>query len=141
MSIVRAAVNAYGPATLDIQIEQGADFSVDMTINRGTVPWDLTNATLEAYGSSTWLPGQAVKLSFTVAKVDAASGKIRVSFPSADSLAIPLPRSPATTPSISNLKAPRNFKFGGWILNVTDAGTTVRLVDGDIYLDRDPCLM
>ena len=133
MSIVRAKTNPYGPATLDIQIEQGADFLKTLALKKNGVPWDLDGATFEAKFSPTWTPGQST-LNFEVLIVGpTVNGVIRVTYPSASSIGIsPLDPVPRKT------YEPRKYKLGGWILSITQDDFTQRLIDGDVYLDRDP---
>lgn len=140
MSIVKAKTNQYGPATLDIQVEQGDDFIMGVTLKKvvnGTpTAWDLTNATFDAHMSAAWSPGEAC-LVFTVTAVNLAQGKINISLTAAQTLAPPfvgLPSPPKKTIS------PDKFLLGGWVLSVTDAGTKNRILEGSVYLDRDPCL-
>ena len=137
MSIVRAKTNEYGPATIDIQIEQGADFYLPMTLTRGGSPWVLTNCTLDAHFSAAWSPGQECH-DLVVTVVNAEAGTISVKFPSADSLSLSLPSQPRKA------KSPEKFQLGGWVLNILDPTITEspnkRIVEGIVYLDRDPCL-
>jgi len=136
MSIVRAKTNPYGPATLDIQIEQGADFYLPLGLVKAGVPWVLTGCTFEAYFSQEWAPG-ANKVDMTVTVVDENAGTINVKFPSADSLGLVLPHPPKKTVD------PTPFKFGNWLLKITDPSDTnsptKRLLGGIVYFERDPC--
>lgn len=137
MSIVKAKTNAYGPGTLDIQIEQGADFYLPLSLTKGGVPWVITSATFDAHFSLAWAPGASL-LTLTVSIVSGPGGTLKVKFPAASSLGIALPSPPRKGVS------PEVFQLGNWVLNITDTSIvdepTRRLINGIVYLDRDPCL-
>src|SRR6185369_17148046 len=135
MSIVRAAANPYGPATLDIQIEQGGDFILPFILKKDNATWDLRNAVITAKMSPTWAPGQS-EIDFTIVSnaTDLALGKFVVKFPAASSTNLGLPSPPRKSLD------PNPFQLGGWILTIEDGGVIVRYIDGTVYLDRDPCL-
>lgn len=134
MSIVLAKTNKYGPATLDIQIEQGGDFILPISLTQGILPWNLTGATFDQHFSSSWYPPVLrYNLVFTPTILTAGTGTI--TFPSASSLGLPLPNSPRKSVS------PRVFELGGWVFKVTQLGITTVICEGKVYLDRDPCLM
>ena len=135
MSIVKAKTNQYGPGTLDVQVEQGADFTLTMSLTKGGATWDLTGATFDAHMSTEWSPGgNCVEWAVTLVGL-ATAGTIKISFPVADqSVLVSLPSPP---PKTSN---PTPFQLGDWVLNVTQDGETVRLVSGKVFLARDPCL-
>lgn len=136
MSIVKAKTNPYGPATLDIQIEQGADFLLPFDLTRGDDPWDLDGCTLAAHFSTEWSPGgSCVELIVEVINPALGSGKIR--FPAASSLNLSLPHPPKKTTN------PTPFELGNWVFTVTDPSLTdeptKRVAEGIVYLKRDPC--
>jgi len=137
MSIVRARTKSYGPALLDIQIEQGADFYLPFELSRGGSPWDLTNCTLEAHFSLAWSPGEAC-VDLEVIVKDALAGTCKIKFPAASSLNLVLPSPPRKTVE------PSVFQLGGWVFNVTDPSITdcptKRMAEGIVQMDRDPCL-
>lgn len=136
MTVVRGRTNQYGPGTVDIQLEQGADFSLSLALKLGEAVWDVTDVTFAAHLSTEWGPGgQCVPM--VVEKVDAAQGQIRVTLLSAtvDPLASPL------SPPARKTSNPRVHKLGGWVLNYTVAGVPRRLLSGDVQWERDPCQM
>lgn len=134
MTIVKATSNKYGPATLDIQVEQGADFAMPLTLKQGGVAIPLTGYTFEAHMSTEWSPGGA-RVDFVVEVTDIANGKITVSLPiSAQSAFSALPTQPKKTVD------PTPFLLGDWVLNQTVGGLTTRLLGGKVWLARDPCL-
>ena len=135
MSIVKTKTNTYGPGTIDIQIVQGADFILPLSLKKAGVVWDLTNATLEAHLSPTWHPGQS-NVPLTVTKSATPSdGTCIISLPASASVvgSTPLGVLPNPPP-----KPGEQFRLGNWVLNITEAGVTTRLLDGIVYLDRDP---
>lgn len=137
MSIVKARTNPYGPATLDVQIEQGADFYLPFDLTRGGAPWDISDdaVTFDAHFSLAWSPGGTC-VPLEVTKTGASS--ISVKFPAASSLNIRLPDPPRKTVN------PEKFTLGGWLLNIYDPSIsdapTKRLAEGTVTMDRDPCL-
>lgn len=132
MSVVRGKTLPYGPGVVDIQIEQGSDFVLSMALTKAAVPWDLTTATFEAYFSDEWSPGgRRYDLQVTVDD-PASAGRITITFPKAESLAMALPNPPRKNVD------PQIFKLGNWVLNITDDSVTTRLLDGAVYLDRAP---
>lgn len=145
MSIVKAATNTYGPATLDIQIEQGCDFSLTLTLTQNGVTWDLTGATFVAELSTAWQPG-GTTITMTATSAAPTTGVVTISLPAASTANLALPQPQATTPNALLLNtppstrqaSPRWVRLGGWCLQVTQGGTTVRLIEGDVTLDRDP---
>jgi hypothetical protein len=140
MSVIRGVTNSYGPATLDIQIEQGSEFELELNLQRNGSDWDITDATITAHFSSKWSPGGTC-IDLTVTKAGTPTNQIFVTFPAASSLALNLPSPPQTLPKSSFDSAPRKFQLGGWILTITPSGGTAqRIFDGDVTLDRDPCL-
>lgn len=138
MSIVRSKTNDYGPATLDIQLEQGANWTLPMSLTKAGAPWNLTAPTVvRAHMSCAWAPG-AVCVDLTVNVVaPATDGNIEIVFP--DALSQPFQGLPAPPQKVG--VNPRVFQLGGWVVEVDDAtdGTT-RIIDGNVQLDRDPCL-
>lgn len=135
MSIVKAKTNQYGPATLDLQIEQGADFVLNMSLKRGLIPWDLTGATFDAHMSTEWAPG-GTRVDWGVALVGLATlGAIVITYRAAAQAAlVGLPHPPKKTVD----QTP--FTLGGWVLNITQGGVTERIFSGTVTLARDPCL-
>jgi len=137
MSVVKAKTLPYGPAKIDIQIEQGADFLLPMEIKVNGAAVDLTDATIEAALSPQWSPG-AVQIPLTIEADTLSLGRFLIRFPSAESLALALPFPPRKT------KSPQVFELGGWILHITQDGDggpfTVRYAEGQVYLDRTPWL-
>ena len=137
MSIAKAKTNPYGPGTIDIQIEQGADFLLPMHLSRGSSDWNLSLCVIEAHFSSAWSPG-GVCIPLTIVPGTLSGGTFGVRFPSASSLALVLPSPSRKTYS------PEKFQLGGWILNITDPSITdaptKRVCEGSVFLDRDPCL-
>jgi len=137
MSVVQAKTLPYGPAKIDIQIEQGADFFLPVQIIVDITPLDLTFATIEAWLSPQWSPG-ASQIPLTIIPVDLSIGKFTINFPSYESLALALPFPPRKT------REPQKFELGGWILHVGmpgDGGViTFRYCEGQVYLDRAPWL-
>jgi hypothetical protein len=127
----------YGPAKIDIQIEQGADFILPLEVQTDAAPLDLTFAIIEASMSAQWSPG-AAQIPLTIIPVDLALGLINVVFPSAESAALALPFPPRKTLN------PQKFELGGWILHVGmpgDGGViTFRYCEGQVFLDRMPWL-
>lgn len=134
MSIILAKTNRYGPATLDIQIEQGGDLIIPLTLMVSGTPWILTGATFESYMSPSWYPGVNGKIPFTVDILDVNAGSIKITYPGASSLALALPNSPRKEVT------PRQFELGGWLLKITQNSSPKILVQGKVWLDRDPCL-
>lgn len=133
MSVIRAKTAQYGPAILDIQIEQGADFVLPIQVTFNGSPVDLTGAEILAVFTPQWSPGQA-SVYLTVVHVDDPTGVIHVTFPAAESLALTLPFPPRKT------KDPSLFELGGWVLHVTLSGSTFRYAEGRVVLDRAPWL-
>ena len=133
MSVVKAKTLPYGPAKIDIQIEQGADFILPLQVLVAATPLDLTLATIEAWLSPQWAPGQS-QIPLTIVPVDLATGQFNVTFPAAESAALPLPFPPRKT------REPQVFELGGWILHVTDGAVTFRYCEGQVFLDRAPWL-
>jgi hypothetical protein len=140
MTIVAAKTNKYGPATLDLQVEQGTDFVLGLTLEKdpgtGLVPWDLTNAIFDAHLSSEWSPGQQC-VPFTVNAINLVLGKIQLILPAATTELPPfvsLPHPPRKSVT------PEKYQLGGWVLDITDAGVKTRYVSGKVYMDRNPCL-
>ncbi len=139
MSIVRAKTNPYGPATLDIQLEQGADFRLKFKVkdkNTGD-PLPLTGAVFVCHMQSSTPVTSCVN--FTVEETDLANGEFNVVFPAASTLLAPFLNLPL--PDDVRPIAPDKYPMGGWILHWTLGGVTTRYVEGTVYLDRDPCLM
>ena len=137
MSVIRAQTKPYGPAKIDIQIEQGADFILPFEIKLNDVVVDLTFAVIEAWLSPQWSPG-AVKIPLTIEGINLTLGTFLVRFPSAESFALSLPFPPRKT------REPQVFELGGWILHITQDGDggpfTVRYAEGQVFLDRAPWL-
>jgi hypothetical protein len=133
MSVVQAKTMPYGPAKIDIQIEQGADFILPLEVQAEAAPVDLTGATLEAGMSAQWSPG-AAPIPLVITPVDLSLGLINVTFPSAESASLVLPFPPRKT------VAPQKFELGGWILHITKDGVTFRYCEGQVFLDRMPWL-
>jgi hypothetical protein len=145
MTITRARTNKYGPASLDIQFEQNADFYLELDLKHGAplLPWNLLvpGAVVEACFTNTWNPIGAVPVPFVVTVLDPVAGKISVSLPKADVNLIQFAMSPAKLPAPIPLGSPSRFiQLGGWTLSITESGSTQRLLDGDVQMDRDPCL-
>ncbi len=135
MSVIKAASKPYGPAQVDVQIEQGADFSLPIKVQTGSpaTDLDLTGATISAWFSLQWSPG-ALQIPLTIEPVDLPNGEFNVRFPAADSAALALPFPPRKG------REPQTFELGGWILHVTDGGFTFRYCEGKVFLDRAPWL-
>lgn len=139
MSVIRAVTKPYGPAKIDIQIEQGADFFLPITVEFGepAQPINLEFATIEAWFSPQWSPG-AIQVPLTIIPGDLANGQFVVNFPAAESLALVLPFPPRKT------RDQAIFELGGWILHITQGGdggpVTFRYAEGQLYLDRAPWL-
>lgn len=125
MSLVRAVANPYGPATMDVQIEQDTDFVLPLRLTR-VGGWDLTNATFEAYFSH-----EASQQRYTLTVTKGGGDLVTVSFPAASSLAI------GAIPSTSPMPV-RPQRIGRWVLNCTDAGRKRRLAEGDMFMSRMP---
>ena len=121
MTIVQAKTNPYGPPTIDVQMEQGATFSLPFEAKRSGDPWDLTTATVEAWfapqGATTPL-----QVPLTITPVDLSAGTFSVDFPAADSAALV------------------SFQLGKWVLHITAGSVTVRMAEGTVYLDTLPWL-
>jgi hypothetical protein len=141
MSVVSGKTNSYGPGTVDIQIEQGADFVLPLRLKDSNGdPIDLTDVDLEAHCSPTWSPGQRL-IPFTITKdpdQDANKGRCTVSLPAASTapgseILGTLPR-PGPSAAVDALK----FQLGNWVFNATLNGVITRLIDGKVILDRDP---
>ena len=137
MSLIRATTRPYGPATVDVQIEQGADFVMKFTLTKNAAPWDLTNATFRAHFQLSVPTAQCIDLD--VAPVDLANGEVQVEFSAASSLGPPFD----ALPPLAEARPirPDQYPLGGWLFEITDAGTTTRIAEGAFFLDRDPCLM
>ena len=132
MSIVAATTNPFGPATVDIQIEQGATFRAGLILSQDGQPFSLVGAQVAGRFSFT-TKGKTVPVPLTVQVVDAAAGKVVVLFPAASTLDLQVP----FNPSIDPLRVP----IGKWTLTVTPSGNEpFRVMEGTVYLDRDPCL-
>lgn len=138
MTVVSAKTNPYGPCTVNIQIEQGADFVLPMTVSVGGDLIDLLDpdVTVDAHCSPTWSPGQR-QIDFTVTPdpdQTVNKGKCVVSFPAASSApgSDVLGMLPAPAPK------DRVFMLGNWIFNLTQDGVISRIIDGTVQLDRDP---
>lgn len=125
MSLVRAVANPYGPATMDVQIEQDTDFVLPLRLTKDG-GWDLTNATFEAYFSH-----ESAQRRYTLTVTKNGGEAFTVSFPAASSLAL------GSVPSTSPLPV-RPQRLGRWVLNITDAGRKRRLAEGDMYMSRMP---
>jgi hypothetical protein len=140
MTITSAKTNKYGPCSLNIQFEAGADFALEVQLTKGGSPWPTINtATFEACFSSTWNPGAITGL-FTVTVVDVPTARVMITASKALIDAIQLPVSPAKLPAPNSLgKASRFTQLGGWTFTITQDGFSQRLIDGDVQLDRDPC--
>jgi hypothetical protein len=140
MTIVAAKTNQYGPATLDIQVEQGTDFVLGLELEKdpgtGLAPWNLENAVIDAHFSSEWSPGQQC-VPFTVNAIDLEDGKIQLVLAAAVSETAPLSSLPHPPRKSVN---PEKYLLGGWVLDITDAGVKTRYVSGKVYMDRNPCL-
>ncbi len=146
MTITSAKTNKYGPGSLNIQFEDGADFVLTLDLERGNplVPWDISTpgTEIEACVSNTWNPGPGLATvlmsveDLTAEKV----GRIRITLSRAAIEALPLPVSPAQMPAPTALGQPSRFvKLGGWTLSITQDDFKQRILDGDVQLDRDPC--
>lgn len=136
MSIVRAKTNPYGPALIDIQIEQGCDFSLGFAVKSNNAPVDLTGAVFTCHmSSSTPTP---VCIDFTILPIDLSLGTFKVVFPSASTIAAPFNALPAPDlrPTVI-----QKYPVGAWILQWKLNGSTTRYVEGSVFLDRDPCLI
>lgn len=134
MSIKKTVTNPYGPATMDLQIEQGCDLQLFLTLTKNGVVWDLSGATFSALFSPTWSPG-ASEVDMTVTVQIAAAGTVNVTLPGSATVGIGLPSPPKKT---SGSYDSRNFPFGGWKFDITQGGITTRLIEGDVTLDRSP---
>jgi hypothetical protein len=138
MTILSWKTNPAGPASMDIQIEQGCDIGWSGTLySAPAVPLNLTGYTITAEFSPAWTPG-AKPIPFTVLITNAALGTISISLPGSvtASPGFTLPAPPRKT--AGDWKA-QNFDLGGWILTMTDAtGFTTRLITGRVRLQRDP---
>ena len=137
MTIVAAKTNTYGPGTLDIQLEQGADFGLTLRLLKNAAAWDLTSVTLVAKMATDWTPSSEEDVSLTVTKTAAVDkNEITVGLTAAQTAAIVPPKTTPTGPGPAN--APRKIKLGGWVLDATEGGVVSRLLEGDVWLDRDP---
>lgn len=125
MSLVRAIANPYGPATMDLQIEQATDFVLPMRLTKEG-GWNLTSAVFEAYFSH-----EASQRRYTLTVTKGTGDAFTVSFPAASSIAI------GPTPATSPLPV-RPQRIGRWVLNIEDAGRKRRLAEGDMFLSRMP---
>jgi hypothetical protein len=140
MSIVRAKTNTYGPATLDIQIEQGVLFYLRVELSIGLTEWDLAVADLDAHMSVQWSPGEQC-VSFDIEKVVGFDNIYDITLPAATSLSEPfvtLPFPPKKT------VGPTPFTLGDWVLIARDPSltqTSIQLLTGTVRLLRDPCQM
>jgi hypothetical protein len=147
VSIVRAATNTYGPGTVDLQIEQGASFSIGVKLKKTNglgvlVDWDLTNATITAKLNQSWMPSAGSNcIPMTVNITAPLTGDVTVSLTAAATGALVVPFTPAISPANVSSTMPRKVKLGGWVLDVLDGGVLTRVLEGDVQLDRDPCLM
>lgn len=137
MSVIRAVTKPYGPATVDVQIEQGADFIIKFALSRNAVPWDLSTATFRAHFQLSVPTASCIDLAIT--PIDLPNGEVSLSFPAANSLVPPF----NTLPPLMEARPirPDQYPLGGWLFEITDGGTTTRVVEGALFLDRDPCLM
>jgi hypothetical protein len=136
MSIVSSASPSYGPGVLNLQIEQGCDLQLFLSLQTGGAPWNLTGATISAEISQQWSPG-ASNIPLTITPVNLANGQFNISLPGSATLDanFPLPSPPSKT--ISAAKS-RFFAIGGWALYITSGGIKTRVLEGDVTLDRDP---
>jgi hypothetical protein len=134
MSVVRAKTNPYGPATIDIQIEQGADFSLLIQLQSQGSPIPVEEGDVTASMSPQWAPG-ATEIPLVVEIINGPTGIVRVRYAAASSAALVLPFPPRKT------RNPRVFELGGWVLNYIDSSDLVtRYCEGIVYLDRSPWL-
>lgn len=135
MSVIRAVSKSYGPAQIDIQIEQGADFVLPVTIQVGdpAAALPLDGVTVEAWFSPQWAPG-GQQIALTITNRDDPSGSFDLVFPAADSLALNLPYAPRKG------FEPKVFELGGWILHITKNELTFRYAEGRVFMDRAPWL-
>lgn len=143
MSVIRAVSKSYGPAQIDVQIEQGADFILPIKVQVGdpAQDLDLTGAMIEAWFSPQWAPG-ASQIPLVITRTDEAAGEFDVSFPAASSLALSLPFPPRKTVD------QKVFELGGWILHITkdsdgdgpNLPITFRYAEGRMFMDRAPWL-
>ena len=141
MSIVETVSNPYGPATMDIQIEQGCDIDWTITVQTGIPPeaLDITGYTFTAEFSPQWAPG-ASSIPFEVDITDPTNGVINVSLAGSVTLDanFPLPNPPFKTFTTRQRKS-RVYALGGWALYMTDtAGFRTQLIQGVVQFNRDP---
>lgn len=134
MSVILARTLPYGPAKIDIQIEQAADFVLPIQITvAGTPIPGLVATDVKAYMSPQWSPGQE-QIELTVEADPAVTAGFLIRFPAADSAALSLPFPPRKT------REPQKFELGGWVLHVTSGGITFRYAEGQVFMDRAPWL-
>lgn len=135
MSIVNAQTNPYGPATLNLQIEQGADFLLPLHLQTGSSPvdWNLTGATFDAHFSLVWAPGQA-PIPFVITPVNLVTGYINIGLAAATLAALVLPFPPRKG------QDPQPVMLGGWLLNIRQSGFTKQIFNGTVQLAKDPAV-
>ena len=104
-------------ATLDLQIDRGADFELELILtDAADDPMDLTDCAVSAGVAE--LPGGTVFLDLNAAVTDALAGKISISAPRADTTAV-------------------TRTAGVWDLQVLDAADQLRRkIAGNVNLPR-----
>lgn len=134
MTILSAKTQPAGPGRVDIQIEQGANFFMQLSLKKGGVTWDLTDATFSAKMSPQWSPEESA-IEFVVTSTNPTTGVVTIEMSALATASLALPNQPQKAPANSA----RKFAYGGWIFDVTQSGITQRIIEGDVTVDRDPC--
>ncbi len=138
MTIVRAANYSNGPALMDISIEQEADFQLpQFQLFLNGAPYNLTGVTLSSWITLTWNPPLTLKIPLTPTIFDAVNGLATVGLTAAQTAQILAQQPTASKPGPPG--SPRYDKLGGWVLYAQDPTYGMnRLLNGDVYLNRDP---
>lgn len=139
MSIAEASTNACGPATVEIQIEQGCDFEMTVTLMAGGSPIDISGYSFSAEFSPQWTPGAAPVAFTCTPDVDPTTGVVVISLAGSVTLDtnFPLPNPPRKVWTNREHRS-RFFALGGWDFYMTDnTGFKRQIFEGPVRFLRN----
>ena len=117
---------SFTPATYNIVIYQGSDFSEDLTWKDSTgTPINLTGATWEAQIRTDFAAISGAALMVTT--VDATGGTFRIAMPKTTTAALPN----------SGQASQREYVYGVWDCEVTLGGLTNRILEGSVTVSKE----